>query len=450
MKDETKYMEIAGEVIKKAQKAGAEHSEVYFTASEELSIDIRDQEVETMKKANEFGIGLRVIKDQKVGFAFTSEIKPESLENLVREAVANSEKTSVDEYNIIPEPSKIYPSVDVYDPDLEHVSIERKIELAKEIEQYGKNFDKRVKITETCTYEDSKYLIVIVNSKGIESSYRGTFAGAYSYFVAEENGEHQTGFGMQFSTKIRDLNPKEIGIEGAQKAVSMLGAKNIKSQKAAVVLDPYVMTNFFSIIAPALTADSVQKDKSLFKGKIGQKVASELITIVDDGRMNGGIFSAPFDGEGVATSETVLINNGILQGFLYNTYTAAKDGVESTGNGVRLSSYRGTPEVGTTNFYLKEGKYSKDKLISEVKKGLYVTEVMGMHTANPISGDFSIGVAGIWIEDGEFAYPVKGAVIAGNILEFLSSVDFVADDLRFFAGKGAPTVRVSEITISGD
>jgi len=448
--DETRYIEIADELIKKAQKGGAEHSEVYLTASEELTIDVRDQEVETMKKANEFGVGLRVIKDQKIGFAFTSEVKPESLENLVREAVANSEKTSVDEYNIIPEPSEDYPSVDVFDPELEHIPIERKIELAKEIEYHGKAFDKRVKITETCTYQDSEYVVVVVNSQGIDVAYKGTFAGAYSYFVAEENGEQQTGFGMQFSTKIDDLNPKDIGIEGAQKAVSMLGAKNIKSQRATVILDPYVMTNFYSIIAPALTADSVQKDKSLFKGRVGQKVASNLVTIVDDGRMSGGIYSAPFDGEGVATSETVLIKDGILQGFLYNTYTAAKDGVKSTGNSVRLSSYRGTPEVGTTNFYLKGGQHSRDKLISEVKKGLYVTEVMGMHTANPISGDFSLGVSGIWIENGEFSYPVRGAVIAGNVLELLSSIDFVADDLRFFAGKGAPTVRVSEITISGD
>jgi len=446
---EKKCLEIAHEIVERAQKLGADHSEAYIATSQELSIDVRDQEVETMKMADEMGVGLRVIKNHRMGFAFTSDLNDQSIEDLVRQALANSERAAFDENNVIPEPATNYPSVKVFDPEVGRTSLEDKIELAREVERQGKAFDKRVKITETCTYQDSEYLVAVVNSRGIQVSYKGTVAGAYSYFVAEENGDYQTGFGMQFSTKLKDLNPAEIGTEGARKAISMLGAKGINTQKAVVVLDPYIATNFLNILAPALTADAVQKDKSLFKGKVGEKVASDLVTIIDDGRMDGGVYSSPFDGEGVATNRTVLVDGGTLKGFLYNAYTAAKDGVASTGNGTRISSYRGMPEVGTTNFYLQPGSTSRDQLLRGVKKGLYVTEVMGMHTANPISGDFSVGVAGIWIEDGEFTGPVRGVAIAGNMLEFLLNVDCVADDLRFFAGKGAPTVRITGLTISG-
>ena len=220
------------------------------------------------------------------------------------------------------------------------------------------------------------------------------------------------------------------------------------TQKAAVVLDPYIATNFLGLLSPALSAEAVQKGRSLFAGKVNQAVASPLITVVDDGRLPGGIASAPFDGEGVPTSETVLIDQGQLKGFLHNTYTAAKEGVSSTGNGVR-SSFKSTPEVGSTNFFIRAGEKSPEQLIKEVPKGLYVTEVMGMHTANPISGDFSVGASGIWIEKGELTRPVRGVAIAGNIMDLLGAVDAVGSDLEFFGGKGAPTLRVSSMSLSG-
>jgi PmbA protein len=339
--------------------------------------------------------------------------------------------------------------MEIFDPALSEVSVEEKIEIAREIERVGRAYDKRVSITESCTYQDAVYFSALANSKGISASYSATLAGAFSFFVAQENGDSQTGLGMQFGITYDSLKPREIGVEGASKAVSMLGAKTMPTQKTVAVFDPYIVTSLLDILAPAVCADSVQKNKSLLADKLGEQIASELITIIDDGRMERGIMSSPFDGEGVKTGTTTVIGGGILHNYLHNSYTAAKEGCTSTGNGIRSSSYKGTPDVGTTNFYLAPGKVSRADLLKDVRKGLYITEVLGMHTANPVSGDFSVGVSGLMIENGEFTSPVRGVAVAGNILELLKSVDCVADDLRFFIGKGAPTIRVASITVSG-
>lgn len=446
---EEECLRIAVQTVEEAQKMGAQLSEAYISSSQQLFIDVRNQEIDTMKMTEETGLGLRVIKNGRIGFVFTTEFQADSIRGVIKQALANSERTAEDEFNVLPEASPIYPHLDIFDPGLKKVSIEEKIGLARDIETMGRAFDKRIKITESCTYQDAEYISALANSKGIALSYSGTLAGAYSYFVAEENGDCQTGFGMQFGTRFSDLKPREIAEEGASKAVSMLGAGRMATQKTVAVFDPYVVTNLLDVLSPAVAADSVQKHKSLFAGKIGEKVASDLITVIDDGRMPGGIMSSPFDGEGVSTSRTVVINNGRLENFLYNTYTAAKDGCSSTGNGIRAGSFRGTAEVGTTNFFLAPGTVSRASLLKDVKKGLYINEVMGMHTANPISGDFSVGISGILIEDGQLTTPVRGIAMAGNILELLQSVDCVADDLRFFVGKGSPTIRVSGITVSG-
>ncbi|HWI54368.1 MAG TPA: metallopeptidase TldD-related protein, partial [Desulfobacteria bacterium] len=256
------------------------------------------------------------------------------------------------------------------------------------------------------------------------------------------------GFALKLTLNFRELDPLRIGREAAQKAVRKLGAATVGTQKAVIVFDPYVATNFLGVIAPALSAEAVQKGKSLFGGRVGQTVASDKISIIDHGAMPGGISSAPFDGEGVPTSKTVLVQNGELKGFLHNTYTAAKDGVTSTGNGTR-GSFKSTPEVGTTNFYIEPGPHSPDDMLKDISSGLYITDVMGMHTANPISGDFSVGAAGIWIENGKLTKPVRGVAIAGNILELLKEVEGVGSDLSFFGSKGSPTIRIAKMTVSG-
>ncbi|KKM11741.1 peptidase C69 [Clostridiales bacterium PH28_bin88] len=445
---EINYRELAEAAVARAQAMGAGMSEAYCVAAKELSIEISKQEIETMKMAEDYGIGMRVIAGGRMGFAFTSDLSAEAREEMVRRALANAEKASEDRYNTLPAPPRGYTRLDLYDPSIAQTRLDDKIQLAMEIERQARTYDRRVKITESCTYQDAEYLITLVNSLGIADSYRGAYCGAFAYVVAEEGGDNQTGFGLQYSQHYRDLDPVKVGREAGEKAVRMLGAKTIGTQKAAVVFDPYIATSFLGVLAPALSAEAVQKGKSLFAGKAGRRVASSLITIVDDGTRPQGILSAPFDGEGVPTGKTVLVQEGELRGYLHNTYTAAKDGVKSTGNGIR-GTFKSTPEVGATNFYIAPGQVSKQELLKDISRGLYITEVMGMHTANPISGDFSVGAAGILIENGELTTPVRGVAIAGNMVDLLEAIDCVADDLTFIVGKGSPTLRVSRMTISG-
>lgn len=442
------YSALAKDVVSKAKLQGAALAEVYLLESKSLSIEVADQKVETMKLAEESGLGLKVIKDNRMGFAYSSDLSSASLDQVIQQAVANSGKTAPDKYNGLAGAFDSYPDLDIFDPNIRAASVEEKIELAKTIEKTAREFDPRVKITESATYSDSEYLVTILNSEGLEASCKGAYCAAYGFLVAEENGDNQTGFGLQYSLKYKDLDPKAIGREAAENAVRMLGAKSINTQKAAIVLEPRIATSFIGLLSSSLTGEAVQKGKSLLADKIGQLVASDKITLVDDGSLPGAIMSSPFDGEGTPCAPTVLIEKGELKGFLHNVYTANKAGTKSTGNGVR-GSFKGTPEVGITNFYIEPGKIDRAQLIGDVEKGLYVTEVMGMHTANPISGDFSVGAAGIWIENGKLTNPVRGVAIAGNIIDFLKNVDMIANDLKFMGGKGSPTLRISEMTISG-
>ena len=265
--------------------------------------------------------------------------------------------------------------------------------------------------------------------------------------IGQEGEDAQTGFSMDFTLQYKELNPIKVGRK-PEKAVQMLGGQTMPSAKLPVVLDPYVMVGILGVLQAAFSGEAVLKGTSFLAGKEGEKVASPLVRIIDHGALNGRLGSSPFDSEGTPTGETVLIKDGKLQGFLHNLYTARKTGVTSTGNAVR-ASYKSTPEVGTTNFYLEQGSVSRQELLGEIKQGLYVTEVMGLHTANSISGDFSLGAAGLLIENGELTSPIKGVALAGNLQDLLMGIDAVADDLTFYVGQGAPTVRIQGLTISG-
>lgn len=434
--------------MEQALKAGAEAAEAYLRSGISLEIDVRDERVETIKSAAEKGLCLRVLRGRQVGFAYTTDLSPAGLEATAHRAVANAGLTAEDGFYRFPESAAAYPHVDIFDPELSGKKIEEKIDLARRMETVARSYDPRVTIIESATYQDELEEVGIVSSRGISAYYQGTGCGLYIALTAREGEDHQTGFAMDFRPRFAELHPESVGREAAERAVRMLGARPQPGMEVPAVFDPFVMVSLLGVLAPALTAEAVQKGRSLFAGQVGARVASELVTVVDDGTLEGGVRSAPFDGEGVPSSRTVLIEKGHLRGYLHNTYTAAKEGTVSTGNGVR-GSFKSAPEVGTTNFFMEPGETSPEQMIGEIASGLYVGEVMGMHTANPISGDFSVGATGLWIEQGRMAYPVRGLAIAGNIRELLAAVDAVGRDLRFFGGKGAPTVRVSKLFVSG-
>ncbi len=434
--------------VEQARGNGVE-AEAFVLHSEDLTIEVRDGQVDTLKQAEEIGLGIRVFQGNRLGFSFTTDLSQDAVRETIKRAIQGAKYTADDKNNGLPDVADGYPEIATYDEEIEKTDLETKVEMARQIEAEARKHDQRVRIVESSGYEDSRYSVAVVNSRGTEAFQKAAFCGLYISLMAEENGEMQTGFSVEAKRYIKELDPARVGKEGAHNAVRILGAKGAPSRPLPCILEPYVMTNFLSVLSNSFSADAVQKGKSTFKGKVGQVIASNLVTLVDDGTYEKGISSFPFDGEGWPSQRTVLIEQGKLEGFLYDSYTARKDQTRSTGNGMR-GSFRGLPSVGTTNLYLQPGTATPEALWQDFDRGLYVTEVMGMHTANPISGDFSLGASGIMIEKGKLTYPVRGVTIAGNLFDFMRDIEGIGSDLRFFGGTGSPSVRVKSLSIGGE
>jgi PmbA protein len=287
----------------------------------------------------------------------------------------------------------------------------------------------------------------IVNSHGIEGAFSGTHVGLGVSCLAEKDGERQEGgFGRTQRFK-KDLDWDAIFKTAADRTMALLGGRTIPSGPTPVVFDPTVACEFLSLISEAVCAESVQKGKSPLAGKIGETVASPLVSIFDDGTLARGLASSPVDDEGVPTRRTEVVSGGKLRHYLYDTYTALKDKTRSTGNAGR-SGFKSSPSSGPSNFFLQAGPVPRAKLLGETT-GLYLYDVMGLHMADPISGDFSVAVMGAWLEKGEFRYGVRGVTLAGNLIDLLKNIDAVCDDLSFFGSVGSPTFRVNQLTVSG-
>lgn len=430
-------------LISNAKKLGANEVEVVYSKGSSTSIDVYNQQVETFDSSKTQGIGIRVIKNKCLGFAYTSNL--ETIDDTIEQAIANSKNTAQDEFNLLPK-HKSVPSFSekIFDPKINKVSTQEKIDFAMKIEKTAHDFDKRIKKTQNISYSDSEYEVEIANSHGLNLKYKGNHCCASCDVIAEDNGSAEDGFGFDVNLKWDNLDAEKIGKEAAKNAVQNLGAKPIPAQKLDLILEPKIAVQILGIISGMVSAEAVQKGKSLFAGKLGKEVCSKLITIEDNGRLKNAIGSAPFDGEGVATQQTIVIENGILKSYLYNTYAAAKDKVKSTGNASR--SYSSTPSIGATNIFIKpsnEGENSNSRLRNN-PKSLLVTRLMGLHTINPISGDFSVGAVGILDNQ-----PVRGITIAGNLIDLLERIEAVGSDLRWFGSVASPTLLVSDISVSG-
>jgi PmbA protein len=257
------------------------------------------------------------------------------------------------------------------------------------------------------------------------------------------------GWDYGFSTAFAGITIEGIARNAAARAAGLLGARKIPTMRCPAILDSYVATDILEVLAPAFLAENVQKGKSLLAGREGEQLFAACLMIRDDGILPGGMATAPFDGEGAPRRNTVLVKGGVLLGYLYDGYTGCKAGRPSTGNAAR-GGIKGPPRAGINNFYIENGTAGQSTLADGISRGLLVTSVMGMHTANPISGDFSVGAAGFLIENGVVTSPVKGVAIAGNLMEFFRSVDMVGNDLRFFGAVGAPSLRIASLDVSGE
>jgi PmbA protein len=422
--------------------------EISFASSRNLSIEVKEQKIDTFKCSTPVGVSIRVLKSEGMGFSYSSSMDDSALSMMVENAIVGATNQTPDPHNAFPVPEK-YPVIDgLYDETLSFVGEQEKIGRAMDLERLALGADPRVRRVRKAHYGESGYEVWIRNSLGVAGRYRGTSVSCSVTVVAEEGEESQMGWDFGFSNYFSGIEVESIAASAAAKAVELLGARKIPTMRCPVVLDNYVATEILEVLAPSFLAENIQKGKSMLAGRKGENLFSRLIRIRDDGTIPGGMATAPFDAEGVPHRNTLLVNNGLLKAFLYDTYSASKDGAISTGNGVR-GGIKSPPRVGISNFFIENGTSSRTEMIQGIEKGVLLTGVMGMHTANPISGDFSVGATGFYIEGGKLSFPIKGIAVAGNILELFRSVESVGNDIRFYGSVGSPSLKIGALDISG-
>lgn len=436
---------FAARLIEEAVRRGADYSEAYLRTSKNLSVEVKGQKVDAIDSSIDFGYSLRLIRDGRLGFSFSTDVR--EADAIIEKALEASRWTERDDFLDLPEPRPTQ-SLEIFDDSISSAAEGDVIRNAMTIEKAAFDADRRIAKVRKASASISRRTLLIMNSKGVDATFSSTAATAQIMVVAEEYGESQMGWEFDGSRFIGDLSFEGVGRGAADRALRLLGARKMNSIKAPVILDNSVAVEFLGILSSLLSAESVQKGKSLLAGRLGHKVLSPILSIVDDGTLPRRLGSRPFDDEGLTTSRKYLVRDGVLACYMHNLYTARKEGVESTGNAVR--GFSSLPSVGPSNLVIDvlPGHAHSGELFRLPERCLYVSDAMGIHTANPISGEFSIGVSGLWIEKGEIKHPVKEAVISGNILDFFGRVEAAGDDFRFYGNMASPSLLFGPTDIS--
>jgi PmbA protein len=441
------YMELAEKLVKRSISLGADAAEVFLETSRNLSINVLKSEIETIEEASSQGVGFRVFVDGKMGFSHCNDFSERSLDDTISKAVAFARLSSPDENNILPDDKGVTAVADLYDPSIYAVPMEDKIKLALELEKLAMK-DPRITKSSGAGYGEGETEVFIANSNGLLKSYKSSGCSLGVSVVAEKGDQKNTGGESCSRVFFTDLvSLEEIAARASGKAIELLDPVMIKTQRASVIFDPNVARSLLGGILTAINGERVLQGASFLKDSLNKQFASPLLTLVDDGTLPRKLGSAPFDGEGVPVRKNILVENGVLKSFIYNSKAAKRAGVSSTGNASR-GGFSSLPGIGTNNVFLASGKNTPAEIIASTKRGLLLKEVTG-YGIDPVSGNFSGGASGLWIENGKIVHPVKGVTIAGKASDILNSIDMVANDLDMNRTNAAPTFRVSEIQIGG-
>lgn len=429
--------------------------EAYAESGRTVTVKVFAGDVESVTVAEPRGIGVRAAREGRVGYAFTADWEPEGLDRVVEEAVANMSVADADPFAGLPENTPLdYPVVEgLWRPGIGSTGIERKVEIALLAERAALAAPDIVGVEES-VYADEDSRVAIVSTYGVEAVSERSACQVWVFAHAGSGAEKQSGLGFAVGREPAELDPEAAGSEAAAKARALLGARPCATGTYTVVLDREVTAALLAYVAQALTAEAVQKGKSVFAGRLGERIGSPLVTLVDDGLAGEGLASNPFDGEGMPRGETVLLADGVLASYLHDCYTARKAGLTSraVGNAAR-GSYRLPPRVGVSNLVLASGSGSLEDLVARVGTGLYVDHVTGLHSGvNPVSGEISVGCTGRLIEGGSLGSPVREVTMATDFGRLLAGVNAVAADARWIPLYGsvrAPSVAVSGIAVAG-
>lgn len=420
---------------------------------DETETDVRAHggAVESLSSARTRGVGIRVIADARVGYAYTADLSEAMLSATLDEARANASVATPDEANLLPQGGDLPEMPELYDPAFAEVATEDKVDLALRLEAAART-GQRIKGVDSARYGDSDRLAAIRSTTGLRGAYRRADAYVAVEALAEADGATTSAYGLDVARLPGDLDVEAAAAEAAQRAARLLGGRKPAGARIPILLDPFATASLLGVLAAGLVAEAVQKGRSLFADKVGERLGGAHLSLVDDGRLAEGLAAAPWDGEGVPTGRTRLIEDGVLARFLHNTHTAAKDGVASTGNASR-AGFASPPGVSPTNLFFEPGPDDQEALLAQAGSAFYCQQILGVHSgANPVTGDVSVGAAGLMVRDGAFAEPVREASIAGTIPGMLDGLVAVGSDLRFLpvgGGMGGATVLVEGMTLSG-
>jgi PmbA protein len=435
-----------------ASAAGADEADAWVEQSVSLNLRAYQGTVENLTEATSRGVGVRAFVGGRSGYAYGSDLSEGALSQLAGAATEAAAVTEPDEHAGLPDSCGSAELPPLLSPEFQSWGTERKIDLALAVERAARARDPLISNVEDTVYADTTSHVALANSDGFSGGYEQTFCYAYVYAFAGEGADLMTGLAVGTGRGPEALDPEAIGNEAADRAVALHGARQPKSRRCPVVLDPYVAASFASIIGGTLSARSVQRGRSLFAGKEGEQVADPRVRLTDDGLEPDGLATAPFDGEGVPQARTVLIDAGRLESFLYDRYTAHVAGRRSTGNGTR-GSYRSPPSVGTTNLVLAEGQATTEELIRDAGDGFFVMDVTGLHSGvNPASGTFSVGASGRLIENGELGAAAREVTIASDLVSMLKAVRAVGSESRWLPFGGSvktPPILIGDMTVGG-
>ncbi|MFW6268736.1 MAG: TldD/PmbA family protein [Bacillota bacterium] len=440
-------------LFNKGKKIGFKEMELFQNNSNSFDLRVFNQEIDHYSINEEEGFSFRGEYEGKLGYAYTEKKDEKSIDILLKEAKQNAEVLDIKEEEIYAGSDK-YKEVDPYSSSLNNISSKDKIELVKSLEKYALKQDERIEAVNYCLYSDQEFQNRIINTRGMDLSYKNNIAYLYLSVVAREEDQVKTASKYIITQNFSEFDPKNLAKKAVNEVISLFGAKSVPSDKYPVIFRRDVAADILSAFSSTFSAENVQKGMSLFKGKLKEKVAAENVTIIDDPFLENGYRTSPFDGEGVATYKKNIIENGELKTFLHNLKTARKAGTQSTGNASR-GSHKSYIDISPTNMYLKPGNSSYQDLIESIDKGILITEVQGLHAgANSVSGDFSLSSAGFYINKGKIERPIEQITVAGNFIELLNDIEIIGKDFKMgLPGSGhigAPSIKIRELDVAGE
>lgn len=447
-------LDLAESVVAAAQPG--EGIEAYVARGHDTDIRAYDGEVESLSSASSAGVGVRVVlsggeEGNRVGFAWAGSLDPAVVEATVKEARDNAAFATPDPHMVLAEPDGVAPAeLDLWHSGFASATTDDKVELALRLERQVRQADPRIRQVDSADYGDGSVEVAIASTTGIRATTRRTSAYLSVSAIAGDGGDSQTGSGFTVGRAFADLDPDRAAADAVDRAVRMLGAGKARSGRCTVVFDPRVVSTVLSVVSAALSGEAMVKGRSFFAGRVGEPVAVPAVTLVDDPTDARAYGAARYDGEGLATRRNVLIEDGVLRGFVFDTVSARRAGTVSTGSAVR-GGFAGTPGAGCRAVQLRPGQRDQAAILAEVGEALYVQSITGVHSGvNVVSGDFSVGAEGLMVRGGELAEPVREVTVAGTLQRMLQSVLHVGGDVEWLPGVAAGlTLAVGDMQLSG-